>query len=83
MIPFQATVPGEPEEGDTVSIVENKMSPQAHTYSQPELRDLAEREARDMLGVSWDEATRQLATGALAGTAAEAELRMLQFLLGS
>ena len=59
------------------------MSPQEHERSQEDLRELAEREARSLLGVSWQEAHALVDKGALAGTAAEAEVRMLAFLLDS
>jgi hypothetical protein len=56
------------------------MSPQ-ETQRHRELEELAETQARSMLGVSWVDATGMLERGELAGTAAEAELRMLSFLL--
>lgn len=58
------------------------MSPQEQERSHEELTQLIEREARSLLGVSWQEAHVMLDKGALAGTAAEAEMRMLAFLLG-
>jgi hypothetical protein len=36
-----------------------------------------------MLGVSWEQASQMLDRGELVGTAAEAELKMLRFLLRS
>jgi hypothetical protein len=45
--------------------------------------ELAEREAWRMLAVSRDEAFQMLDRGELEGTAAEAELRMLRFLVPS
>jgi hypothetical protein len=62
---------------------ERTMSPQEHTYTRDELVALAESEAEQMLGMSWQDATSALERGELAGTAAHAEIRMLQFLLGS
>lgn len=59
-----------------------QMSPQQTTYTRDELVDLAERESREMLGISWSDALNELEAGTLDGTAAEAELRMLRFLLG-
>lgn len=59
------------------------MSPQERDHIREDLDQLVEREARAMLGVSWQEAHALLDDGALAGTAAEAEMRMLAFLLGS
>jgi hypothetical protein len=59
------------------------MSPQEHERSREELQELAERESRSLLGVSWRQAHRLLDEGALVGTAAEAELRMLLFLMAS
>ena len=58
------------------------ISGQQLTYSDREIADLAEQEARSMLGMDWADALKQLESGALAGTAAEAQLRMLQFLTG-
>lgn len=66
-----------------MSVRTEAMSPQEHTHTHAELEALAEREARQMLGVSWRDATHALQRGELAGTAAEAELRMLNFLLRS
>lgn len=57
------------------------MSPQKHEHRQENLAELAEREARFMLDVSWEEASKLLDHGVLAGTSAEAELRMLRFLM--
>jgi hypothetical protein len=59
------------------------MSPQEREHIQEELGQLVEREAHAMLGVSWHEAHALLDEGALSGTAAEAEMRMLAFLLGA
>jgi hypothetical protein len=61
---------------------ENTMSPQEDTYTEQELVGFADRETRQMLGLPWHEATQALERGELAGTAAEAEIRMLSFLLG-
>lgn len=57
--------------------------PQQHEPSSQELLELAERESQSLLGVSWEDARRMLEAGEIAGTAAEAELRMLSFLMGS
>lgn len=58
------------------------MSPQELERCSPEdLAQLVEGETRDLLGVSWQEAHALLDKGALAGTAAEAQIRMLAFLL--
>jgi hypothetical protein len=51
--------------------------------SSQELAELAECESQALLGVSWEDARRMLEAGELAGTAVEAELRMLAFLMGS
>jgi hypothetical protein len=60
------------------------MSPQEQERrSQEELSQLVDREARSLLGVSWQEGHALLDKGALAGTAAEAQMRMLAFLLDS
>lgn len=50
-------------------------------WSEAEVRALAEREAREMLGVSLDEAFVQLDRGDLKGTIAEAEFSMLRSML--
>jgi hypothetical protein len=50
--------------------------------SSQELAELAERESQALLSVSWEDARRMLDRGELAGTAVEAELRMLAFLDG-
>ena len=55
------------------------MTPQEHT--RDDVMQSAERDARAMLGVSLDEAFRLLDSGRLEGTIAEAELRMVRFLL--
>ena len=63
---------------------ENTMSPQEHThttYTHDQLLGLAEEQAYGMLGVSWDRAAEMLDRGELDGTAAEAELKMLRFML--
>jgi hypothetical protein len=58
------------------------MSPQELERCSPEeLAKLVESETRSLLGVSWQEAHALLDKGALAGTAAEAQIRMLAFLL--
>jgi hypothetical protein len=57
------------------------VSPQEHEYSRIELEKLAEHQAKDMLGKSWHDARQLLADGALEGTVAQAELRLLAFLL--
>lgn len=44
-------------------------------------RELAEQEARDLLGVSLDEALAKLDRGELAGTMAEARLTSIRWLL--
>jgi hypothetical protein len=49
--------------------------------TQRQAEDLAEREAQDLLSVSRDEAFAMLERGELDGTAAEAEFRMLRFLV--
>jgi hypothetical protein len=59
------------------------MSPQEHEHSQQDLAELAESEARALLGVSWQEAHQMLDRGMLTGTAVEAEMRMLMFLMGA
>jgi hypothetical protein len=53
----------------------------AKRYEHAELLELAERDSQDMLGVPWADALHRLETGELTGTAAEAQLRMLQYLL--
>jgi hypothetical protein len=55
------------------------MSPQERAHQ--EALELAERESQSMLGVPFDEALGMLDTGKLRGTVAEAELRMLRFVL--
>lgn len=57
----------------------NNVSPQEP--KRQELENLADREARAMLGVSLTEAFEMLDKGELAGTGAEAELRSFRFLL--
>jgi hypothetical protein len=57
----------------------SEMSPQE--YTRGEIARLAEREARTLLHVSLPEAFKLLDRGALAGTAAEAEMSMFRFLL--
>jgi len=47
-----------------------------------DLSKLVEHESQTLLGVSWSKAREMLESGSLAGTAAEAELRMLAFLMG-
>ena len=66
-----------------MAIVEHLMSPQEHTHTAEEIRQLVEAEAHSILGVSWDKASRMVDRGDLAGTAAEAEFKMLRFLLGT
>jgi hypothetical protein len=58
------------------------MSPQEHERTPQELAALAERESQELLGMSWADAQEMLNSGSLAGTIAEAELRMLAFLKG-
>jgi hypothetical protein len=55
------------------------MTPQQHTRES--LTGLAEQEAQCILGVGLPQAMDMLDRGALRGTAAEAEMRMLRFLL--
>ncbi len=62
-----------------MSTVASDMTQQEHTHD--ELAALAEREARGMLGVSFEDALSMLERGELAGTGAEAQLHMLRFLL--
>jgi hypothetical protein len=62
-----------------MSVLESDMSPKE--YTRDDVASLAEAEAQSMLGVSTEEAFRMLDAGALAGTIAEAEMRMLRFLL--
>jgi hypothetical protein len=57
------------------------MSPHEHVHTKQELLSLAESEARDLLGVSWQAATGMLDAGALTGSIAEAEIRMLRALI--
>ena len=49
--------------------------------NRDELRNLAECQALSMLGVPWDAAIEMLERGDIDGTGAQAELRMLRFLL--
>ena len=63
---------------------EPALSPQEEThatYSHADLVGLAEEQAHSMLGVAWDQAATMLERGDLDGTAAEAELKMLRFML--
>ena len=55
------------------------MTPQEHT--RDDVMQTAERDAQAMLGVSLSEAFEMLDAGRLEGTAAEAELRMVRFVL--
>ncbi|MCW2995218.1 MAG: hypothetical protein JWQ18_2713 [Conexibacter sp.] len=55
------------------------MSPQERAHL--EAHALAERESQSMLGVPLERAFEMLEQGQLSGTAAEAELRMLRFVL--
>lgn len=55
------------------------MTPQEHTHD--DAVRAAERDAQAMLGVPLREAFRMLDSGQLEGTAAEAELRMVRFVL--
>ncbi len=55
--------------------------PPEHEYNREELTERAERESRALLGMSWQEAQQMLKKGSLMGTAVEAELRMLMFLM--
>ena len=55
------------------------MTPQELAHN--EALEAAEAEAQSMLGVSLDSAFKMLDEGQLSGTAAEAELRMLRFVL--
>lgn len=64
-----------------MATTEHPLSPPEHTYTHDEIQSLAEAEAQSILGVSWPDASRMLDRGQLAGTAAEAELKMLRFLL--
>jgi hypothetical protein len=52
-----------------------------HALTNRQAQELAEREARCLLDVSREEAFAMLDRGELEGTAAEAELRMLRFLV--
>jgi hypothetical protein len=68
-----------------IVIVKNKMTQRNGNGYHPALtlrqaNELVDREARRILDVSGDEAIEMLDRGDLEGTAAEAELRMLQFL---
>jgi hypothetical protein len=56
---------------------------QEHVRSPQELAEFAEAESQSLLGVSWDEARRLLESGELDGTAAEAEVRMIAFLISA
>ncbi len=51
--------------------------------TRPQIRALAEREAKSMLGVSLNEAFRQLDSGELRGTIAASELSMLRYMMTS
>jgi hypothetical protein len=62
-----------------MSVVKRDMSPQQHTRES--LTCIAEQEAQSMLGVPLPTAMDMLDRGDLRGTAAEAEMRMLRFLL--
>ncbi len=55
------------------------MSPQEREHL--EALNLAEREVQGLLGVPLEKGFAMLDAGELAGTAAEAELRMLRFVL--
>lgn len=57
-------------------------APQEHERTSEELVEFIERESQELLGVSWTEAREMLENGSLAGTAAEAQLSMLAFLMG-
>jgi hypothetical protein len=57
-------------------------APEVTQLDRAELVELAEHESAERLGVSVDEARAKLERGELDGTIAEAELRMLDFLLG-
>jgi len=69
------------------AIEHNTMSPQEKTrttmYTDEQLAKLANAQAHSMLGVSWDQAAAMLDRGDLDGTAAEAELKMLRFMLSA
>lgn len=54
-----------------------------HALTAEEVRDLAETKARQMLGVSFQAALAMLDRGDLRGTIAEAELKMLRYLMGA
>jgi hypothetical protein len=62
-----------------MSVVSIEMTPQEHTRES--ITCLAEQEAQNILGVALPAAMEMLDRGALRGTAAEAEMRMLRFLL--
>jgi hypothetical protein len=60
-------------------LTEQRMSPQEREHL--EAQALAERGVQGMLGVPLERAFAMLDAGELSGTAAEAELRMLRFVL--
>jgi len=59
----------------------NGAQPPRRTMTRPEAEAVLVREARDLLDLSPDEALAKLHRGELEGTAAEAELRMLEYLV--
>lgn len=61
----------------------NGVKPPRHAHGRDQILEVAETEAREWLGVSFQEALEQLDRGELEGTVAEAEFRSLRRLLES